>query len=154
MFYSSKCTALVWNWSLCHHRRSSSTFESLHGWYVVFASFVLLGGLISEEVQSRATVCFGTLLKLFYMASHLSGGDSDNKIFKREPAILSWNRGGLAPPNNAECIWINGGTLPEQLEKIPFIQLYPLLLIFWHICIVPKAATQPLTLVDMHYLQQ
>ena len=38
-----------------------------------FAYFVLLGSIISEEVLSRMTVCFGTLLKLFYMACHLSG---------------------------------------------------------------------------------
>ena len=61
--------------------------------------------------------------KLQLMARLLSGRDSDNKTFQRELGISSWNHGGQAPPNNAECISISRRTLSEQHLQIPFIQL-------------------------------
>ena len=66
LFYILKCKAFVCNWPLCHHLRSSSTLKSLVGCYVSFAFLVLLGGIVVREVLSGGTVCFETLLKLFY----------------------------------------------------------------------------------------
>ena len=89
-----------------------------------FAYFVLLGSIISEEVLSRMTVCFRTLLKLFYMACHLSWGDSDNKRLKRELAISSeieedWRR------QTVQSILDNWTNFARTISGNPFYPTLP-----------------------------
>ena len=68
LFYSTKCTAFVCNWLLCRHLRSTSTLESLVDCYAFFCMFLsFLGSIIFKQVPSRGTLCFETLLKLFYI---------------------------------------------------------------------------------------
>lgn len=75
------------------------------------------------QVTHDMTKVYPLWPKLQLMACCLSGQDSDIKRFQRKLAMSSWNCGGLAPANCTECLWISGGTLPEQKMKIPFIQL-------------------------------